>query len=69
MLYFAEAVYLDSPAGIILVAAFVVLSACYLRLSEEKRLLRDFGSEYEEYRRRVSMIFPFPPKKGRPEKG
>jgi hypothetical protein len=30
----------------------------YLRIFEERRLLKDFGSEYIDYRNRVSMIFP-----------
>jgi protein-S-isoprenylcysteine O-methyltransferase Ste14 len=30
---------------------------------EEKRLLKDFGNQYEEYRKKVSMFFPWFPRK------
>ena len=36
----------------------MILVFIYLRKSEEKRLLKDFGDEYEEYKKKVPMIFP-----------
>jgi protein-S-isoprenylcysteine O-methyltransferase Ste14 len=35
-----------------------------VKLSEEKRLIKDFGKSYEEYREKVSMFIPWIPKKG-----
>ncbi|TAL33205.1 MAG: isoprenylcysteine carboxylmethyltransferase family protein [Spirochaetes bacterium] len=61
--YFAFAVYLDSAAALLTLAAFVPLIVAYLKATEEKRLERDFGEEYRAYRRRVSMIFPLPPRR------
>jgi protein-S-isoprenylcysteine O-methyltransferase Ste14 len=37
-------------------------------LIEEKRLLGDFGEEYTEYKKRTSMLIPFPSKQGMKEK-
>lgn len=59
MLYLSLAIGLQSWSAL---AAVAVLFACvpfYLKATEEKRLLRDFGQEYEEYRKKVPMIVPF----------
>jgi protein-S-isoprenylcysteine O-methyltransferase Ste14 len=63
-LYFAFAVLLDSPGAIIAVALFAAFMLVFVKLTEEKRLLEDFGKEYEEYRARVSMFIPWPPRSG-----
>jgi len=34
------------------------LAIQYLKMTEEKRLLKDFGQEYVDYKNSVSMIFP-----------
>ena len=39
-------------------AAFVAVNAVYLPLVEEPRLVRRFGDDYEEYRRRVPRWLP-----------
>ena len=39
-------------------AAFVAVNAIYLPLIEEPRLVRRFGTDYEEYRRRVPRFLP-----------
>jgi protein-S-isoprenylcysteine O-methyltransferase Ste14 len=57
-LYLSIVLYLNSIFGLLCVIAFLVLMIMYLKLSEEKRLLKDFGDEYIEYRKKVSMIFP-----------
>ena len=31
----------------------------FVKLTEEPRLLKDFGTDYEDYRRRVSMLVPW----------
>ncbi len=47
-------------AGLIVLALFLPFAVVYLKRSEETRLARDFGKEYEEYKKRVSMIVPWP---------
>lgn len=61
--YFAFAVFLNSAAALIILITFIPLIVIYLKNTEEKRLERDFGDEYREYRGRVSMIVPLPPRK------
>lgn len=58
-IYFSIAIYIGSIGGLILLACFAVMVPLYLKRYEETRLIADFGEEYEEYRRRVSMIVPF----------
>ncbi len=62
--YFAFGVYLDSAAVGIALVLMLPLIVVYLKQTEEKRLERDFGDEYREYRKSVSMILPLPPRKG-----
>jgi protein-S-isoprenylcysteine O-methyltransferase Ste14 len=62
MLYYAVAVYLNSIAAGIIVTLFMVFMLIFVKLSEERRLLKDFGSEYEAYRQKVSMFIPLPDK-------
>ncbi|WP_372754213.1 isoprenylcysteine carboxylmethyltransferase family protein [Labilibaculum sp.] len=38
-----------------LILSIYLLIGCYL---EEKKLVLDFGSEYQEYQKKVSMLFP-----------
>jgi protein-S-isoprenylcysteine O-methyltransferase Ste14 len=56
--YLALVIYLNSITGLILLAVLLSLAVIYLKNSEEKRLLKDFGTEYAEYRRKVPMIIP-----------
>lgn len=62
-LYASIVVWLNSIAGLLLLAVLLILAILFLKHSEEKRLVRDFGGEYLEYRRKVSMIFPMKPKR------
>ncbi len=62
MFYYAVAIYLNSVIAFALVTLFMSLMLVFVKLSEEPRLLKDFGSEYEEYRRKVSMFVPWPRK-------
>jgi protein-S-isoprenylcysteine O-methyltransferase Ste14 len=62
-LYAAFAVFLDSPAALAAVVLFMAFMLAVVARAEEKRLLKDFGREYEEYRARVSMFVPWPPRK------
>ena len=66
--YVALAVYWNSLPALGILAAFLVLITFYLRWFEEKRLLQDFGQEYEAYRQAVPMIVPWPFGKRRPDK-
>jgi protein-S-isoprenylcysteine O-methyltransferase Ste14 len=57
-LYVAIALFLDSMNGLICLFAFLPFGIIYLKASEEKRLLKDFGDEYIEYKKSVAMLFP-----------
>ena len=63
--YYAIAIYLDSLIAIATVALFMTFMLIFVKLTEERRLLKDFGSDYEEYRRRVSMFVPWMQKRPR----
>ncbi len=63
--YYAVAIYLNSVIAVVLVTLFVTLMLIFVKLTEERRLLKDFGNEYEEYRQRVSMFVPWPHKRRR----
>ena len=57
-LYVSIVLCLNSIIGLICIIAFLVAMIIFLKLSEEKRLLRDFGDEYINYKKKVPMIFP-----------
>jgi protein-S-isoprenylcysteine O-methyltransferase Ste14 len=57
--YFGLAIYLDSLICILVLIFFFILMIIYLKLIEEKRLLKDFGHEFIEYKNKVPMIIPF----------
>ena len=58
--YFAGVcVWLWTWQALLVFVAFVVIMLLQVR-SEEKRLRRDFGEEYEEYCRRTGRFWPFP---------
>jgi len=61
--YLALAVFFNSAICLGLVAVLSVGASIYLKAVEEKRLLRDFGDAYQQYRRTVSMLLPLPPRK------
>ena len=61
--YLGLAVFFNSAICLGLVAAMSVGASIYLKTVEEKRLLRDFGDAYQQYRKTVSMLAPFPPRK------
>ena len=63
--YYAVAVYLNSVIAVAIVALFMTFMLIFVKLTEERRLLKDFGNDYEEYRRRVSMFVPWTPKRHR----
>ena len=59
MMYYSLAIYLNSPAAFIFVTLFMIFMLVFVKLTEEPRLLKDFGSDYEAYRQRVSMFIPW----------
>ncbi len=63
--YYAVAVYLNSVIAVALVALFMTFMLIFVKLTEERRLLKDFGNDYEEYRQRVSMFVPWTQKRPR----
>jgi protein-S-isoprenylcysteine O-methyltransferase Ste14 len=58
--YTALALWWGTTSGLIVLAIFFPLAVIYVKLFEETRLIRDFGKQYEEYRKKVSMIVPLP---------
>lgn len=63
IIYLSLTVYFNSYPAMIFVLIFFPVIIFYLKKSEEKRLVKDFGEEYVKYRERVSMLIPLPPKK------
>jgi protein-S-isoprenylcysteine O-methyltransferase Ste14 len=61
--YFVLSLYWDSPAAMLILIACFFAVRNYLQATEENRLLKDFGQEYEEYRGKVALIIPRPMKK------
>src|SRR4030066_12780 len=59
LVYFGLAIYLDSLVCIIVLIFLFFLIIVYLKLNEEKRLLKDFGNEFIEYKNKVPMMIPF----------
>ncbi|MGE5581198.1 MAG: hypothetical protein ACM3X9_01530 [Bacillota bacterium] len=60
LVYFSTAIFLASILGIITLVLLAIPITGYLKIFEEQRLWRDFGEEYREYQRAVSMITPWP---------
>ncbi|MEI6696713.1 MAG: isoprenylcysteine carboxylmethyltransferase family protein [Bacteroidota bacterium] len=58
-LYFSIAIFLNSLLCLISVFILLIIVYCYLIFSEEKRLLKDFGKDYQDYKKKVPMLFPF----------
>lgn len=63
LMYSAFALYLNSITALILVVLFMVFMLFFVKYSEEKRLSKDFGESFDEYKKNVSMFFPWFPKR------
>ena len=61
-IYLAIAIYLNSVGCLIATVLFFLVIVKGVVASEEQRLLKDFGDEYLEYRKKTSMIIPLPPR-------
>jgi protein-S-isoprenylcysteine O-methyltransferase Ste14 len=59
LMYLAFALIINSLASVILVSAIFVFMLTVVVKIEEKRLLKDFGNQYEEYRKKVSKFIPW----------
>ncbi len=57
-IYTAIVVYLHTITGLAALLLLYFLAVLFLRFSEEKRLVRDFGETFLEYRKKVPMILP-----------
>ena len=62
-IYLAYALFINSITSVVVVIAIFVFMLTVVVKMEEKRLLKDFGNLYEEYRKKVSMFIPWFQKK------
>jgi protein-S-isoprenylcysteine O-methyltransferase Ste14 len=58
-IYFSVSVFINSVSDLLILAALIPLFILYLKKTEEKRLIKDFGNEFLDYRAKVAMIVPF----------
>jgi len=63
LMYLAFALFINSITAVIIVCLIFVFMLAVVVKMEEKRLLKDFGNQYEEYRKKVSMFIPWFQKK------
>jgi protein-S-isoprenylcysteine O-methyltransferase Ste14 len=63
--YYSIAVYLNSVIAAAIVTLFMAFMLIFVKLTEEHRLMKEFGEEYKEYHRRVSMFFPWRQRRNR----
>lgn len=63
LMYLAFALFINSITAVIIVCIIFVFMLAVVVKMEEKRLLKDFGNQYEEYRKKVSMFIPWFQKK------
>jgi protein-S-isoprenylcysteine O-methyltransferase Ste14 len=59
LIYLAFALFINSIISVVLVIAIFVFMLTVVVKMEEKRLLKDFGNQYEEYQRKVSKFIPW----------
>lgn len=59
LIYLAFALFINSLTAVIIVIAFFVFMLTVIVKMEEKRLLKDFGNQYEEYCHKVPKFFPW----------
>ena len=62
-IYFSLSLFFNSLGCLLVLVLFYVTLVRLVVLQEEKRLLKDFGSEYAEYRDKTPLFFPWFPKK------
>jgi protein-S-isoprenylcysteine O-methyltransferase Ste14 len=59
LIYLALALFLNSMSAVVLISAIFVFMLTVVVKMEEQRLLKDFGKQYEEYRKKVSVFIPW----------
>lgn len=59
LIYLAFALYLNSITSLVFVSIIFVFMLTIVVKMEEKRLFKDFGNQYEEYRKKVSKFIPW----------
>ena len=59
LMYLAFALFINSITSVVLVGAIFAFMLTVVVKMEEKRLLNDFGNQYEEYRKKASMFIPW----------
>jgi protein-S-isoprenylcysteine O-methyltransferase Ste14 len=59
LIYLAFALFINSITSVVLVSAIFVFMLTVVVKMEERRLLKDFGNQYEEYRKTVSIFIPW----------
>ncbi len=63
LIYFALALVINSLTAVILVALLAAFMLMVVVKLEEARLLKDFGEQYRQYRRKTSKIIPWFPER------
>ena len=58
-MYLAFALFINSITSVVIVGAIFAFMLTVVVKMEEKRLLNDFGNQYEDYRKKVSMFIPW----------
>ena len=59
LMYLSFALFLNTITAVALIGAIFIFMLTVVVKMEEKRLLKDFGNEYDEYRKKVSMFIPW----------
>lgn len=59
LMYLAFALFINSITSVIIVCVIFTFMLTVVVKMEEKRLLKDFGNQYAEYRKKVSMFIPW----------
>jgi protein-S-isoprenylcysteine O-methyltransferase Ste14 len=59
LIYLAFALFINSITSVVIVCAIFVFMLTVVVKMEEKRLSKDFGNQYEEYRKKVSIFIPW----------
>ena len=63
LIYLAFTLFINSLTSLVIVCAIFVFMLTVVVKMEEKRLLKDFGDQYEEYRKKVSKFIPWSQRK------
>jgi protein-S-isoprenylcysteine O-methyltransferase Ste14 len=59
LIYLAFGLLINSITSVVIVCAIFVFMLTVVVKMEEKRLLKDFGNQYEEYRKKVTLFIPW----------